>query len=306
MGIVRGHHKIDDNFVTIPNAWIRDQRLSLKAKGLLAQILSHRPGWRITITRIARDNACGTQLVKTALDELLQYGYLERSAQRERDSNGFLTDYTYTTRDPEGVPIFVPSADNPGLDSPSVDKSKHKNTTSEKTTSLESLNEQAPDSERVMKLFEEFWKTYPRLTYRGRALTMWLKVVEGGEIEGVEFPPADPQMILDGARQFAADPHLPLPQFIPQPSNWLKAQGWLDGPLPERQKTPEELEKIAREKSARDRERRDIEYRKWQKQMAENEKDYQERVARGEVGPPKCKQDPTISILRCKHAECCE
>jgi hypothetical protein len=158
-----------------------------------------------------------------------------------------------------------------------------------------------------MNYFEEFWKIYPRLTYRGRAVTMWFKIVEGGEIDGVEFPPADPQLIVEGARRYAADPNLPyFTQYIPAPANWLKAQAWLDGPLPERQKTAEELEKIARDKSDRDRERRDREYREWQKEIEQNRKDFEERKARGEIGPPKCKQDPTISIVRCKHAECCE
>ena len=44
MPLIRGHHTFDDQFVQIPNAWMRDNRLSLKARGLLAQIKTHH--WR--------------------------------------------------------------------------------------------------------------------------------------------------------------------------------------------------------------------------------------------------------------------
>ena len=35
MPLIRGYHSFDDHFTQIPNSWLRDTRLSLKAIGLL-------------------------------------------------------------------------------------------------------------------------------------------------------------------------------------------------------------------------------------------------------------------------------
>jgi hypothetical protein len=103
MALIRGHHSFDDHFTQIPNDWVRDDRLSLEARGLLAQIMSHRPGWNLSIKSLAARNKIGRDKVKRILDELLDHGYLERSEKQAHDENGHLAGFDYTTKDPEGV-----------------------------------------------------------------------------------------------------------------------------------------------------------------------------------------------------------
>lgn len=103
MALIRGHHAFDDHFTQIPNDWVRDDRLSLEARGLLAQIMSHRPGWNLSIKSMAKRNNIGRDKVKRILDELLKHGYLERSEHQSHDEKGHLAGYDYTTRDPQGV-----------------------------------------------------------------------------------------------------------------------------------------------------------------------------------------------------------
>lgn len=103
MALIRGHHAFDDHFTQIPNDWVRDDRLSLEARGLLAQIMSHRPGWNLSIKSMAKRNNIGRDKVKRILDELLTHGYLERSENQSHDEKGHLAGYDYTTRDPQGV-----------------------------------------------------------------------------------------------------------------------------------------------------------------------------------------------------------
>ena len=100
MPLIRGHHSFDDHFAQIPNSWLRDERISLEARGLLAQIMSHRPGWRLSIKSLATQNHVGRDKVKRIIDELLTFGYLERSDKQEHDENGHLAGFSYTTKDP--------------------------------------------------------------------------------------------------------------------------------------------------------------------------------------------------------------
>jgi hypothetical protein len=76
MPLIRGHHSFDDHFTQIPNDWLRDKTISLGAKGLLAQLLSHAPGWRISQESLARDNGVGRDAIRTLINELLEAGYL--------------------------------------------------------------------------------------------------------------------------------------------------------------------------------------------------------------------------------------
>lgn len=120
MPIIRGHHSFDDHFTQIPNAWVRDQRLSFKARGLLAELMSHRSGWSVSLKALSQGKD-GRDAVRGAVNELIALGYLTRSEQRERDDLGHLTDYTYTTHDPcEGAEN--PMLENPTLDNPTTKK----------------------------------------------------------------------------------------------------------------------------------------------------------------------------------------
>ena len=118
MPLIRGHHSFDDHFTQIPNAWLRDTRISLGAKGLLAQLLSHAPGWRISQESLGRDNGVGRDAIRTLINELLEAGYLSRSEDRERTEKGYLGGYSYTTQDPTAEPT---------LDKPTQDNPLHKN-----------------------------------------------------------------------------------------------------------------------------------------------------------------------------------
>jgi hypothetical protein len=100
MPLIRGHHSFDDHFTQIPNEWVRDSRLSLKAIGLLTQLMSHTPGWNMSISSLARFNKTGIDTIKTAVKELETYGYLKRSMTQEHNPDGTFADFIWTTADP--------------------------------------------------------------------------------------------------------------------------------------------------------------------------------------------------------------
>jgi biotin operon repressor len=217
MPLIRGHHSFDDHFTQIPNAWLRDKTISLGAKGLLAQLLSHAPGWSISQESLGRDNGIGRDAIRTLINELLDAGYLTRSEDRQRTDKGYLGGYTYTTQDP--------TRDNPTQDNP-----LHKKTIT-KNTNIKNNERIYSDSE-----FESFWDYYPKKVDKGAALRAFRKAVKNHDVK----------KIIQGAIYYAADLNLPEKQFVKNPATWLNAEAWNNGPLPNRKTTDSKaLEKWA-------------------------------------------------------------
>jgi biotin operon repressor len=212
MPLIRGHHSFDDHFTQIPNDWLRDSRISLGAKGLLAQLLSHAPGWRISQENLAFANGVGRDAIRTLINELLEAGYLMRSEDRERNEKGYLGGYTYTTQDPSGEPM---------LDKPTQDNPLHKNNILKKNN-LKNNERIYSDSE-----FDSFWESYPKKVDKGAALRAFRRAIKN----------QDAAVVIAGAKAYAEDPNLPEKQFIKNPATWLNAEAWANGPLPKRKTT---------------------------------------------------------------------
>jgi hypothetical protein len=105
-----------DHFTIIPNAWVRDERLSWKARGLLAYLMSHAEGWSTSITSLVALAPEGKDAVLTGIRELESAGYLRRS--RLRDSRGRLGEADYDLIDPSAPMADYPSQGNPPQDNP--------------------------------------------------------------------------------------------------------------------------------------------------------------------------------------------
>ncbi|WP_051752695.1 hypothetical protein [Streptosporangium amethystogenes] len=104
-----------DRFTQISNLWIRDLRLSWKARGLLAWLTSHATGFRVSEKTIVCAAPDGRDSARTAIGELETYGYLVR--ERERGRDGRLGDVTYIICDPWSPRLTLdqPTPENPPL-----------------------------------------------------------------------------------------------------------------------------------------------------------------------------------------------
>ncbi|MCI8537246.1 MAG: helix-turn-helix domain-containing protein [Oscillospiraceae bacterium] len=117
------------NYTVMSNYHLRDKGLSLKAKGLLSQMLSLPENWDYTLAGLARINAEGKDAIRAAVAELERAGYLVRS--RTRDEKGRLLGTEYIIRE---QPIFSaelvleePTSENPTLEEPTqLNKEKNK------------------------------------------------------------------------------------------------------------------------------------------------------------------------------------
>jgi len=122
------------NYTVMSNHHLRNTELSLKAKGLLSQILSLPENWDYTLMGLSRINRESVDAIRTAVHELERAGYITRS--RERKENGQLGGAEYVIRE-QPLDGFTPVDDKPPIfDPPTQEKPISENPTLGKTTQL--------------------------------------------------------------------------------------------------------------------------------------------------------------------------
>ena len=114
-------------YTVMSNHHLRNHTLSLKAKGLLSQMLSLPEDWDYTLQGLAQINKESIDAIREAVRELERAGYIKRS--RERDERGCLRGTVYTIYEqphaeptPEEPTQEKPALDNPTLEKPMLDK----------------------------------------------------------------------------------------------------------------------------------------------------------------------------------------
>lgn len=92
MPILRKKKK--NNFTVIDNEILKNKDLSLKAKGLLCLMLGLPDDWNFSEVGLTELSSDGATSVRSALQEIIEKGYLTRD--RIRDKDGTLRDILYT------------------------------------------------------------------------------------------------------------------------------------------------------------------------------------------------------------------
>ena len=97
-------------YTVMSNHHLRNKELSLKAKGLLSQMLSLPEDWDYTLAGLSYINREKIDAIREAVRELERAGYIQRS--RERDEKGRLrgTDYIIYEQPPN---LDLPTLENP-------------------------------------------------------------------------------------------------------------------------------------------------------------------------------------------------
>ena len=142
------------DYQAISNAIFRDNKLSLKAKGLLALVLTLPDDWDFSIAGISAIVKEGKTAIYGAIDELKDNGYC--SVNQLRNENGVIAGNDYTFYE------------NPRLENPNTDNQPQQNNDNIiANTNISLSNEQSKDlkEEKSKKEDDEFvermYKLYP-------------------------------------------------------------------------------------------------------------------------------------------------
>lgn len=154
-----------DRWVSISNAAIDDERLSFRARGVLAWLLSKPNGWSINSNSIAASGSEGRDAIRTALGELENHGYLVR--EKIRNNNGTIATISTLYEVPPGP--RNPASDEPASDNPAPEES-----TKEKELPLSVV----PNGDDYSAAFLEAWEAYPRKIEKKAAWRAWKATVK--------------------------------------------------------------------------------------------------------------------------------
>ena len=117
-------------YTVMSNHHLRNKDLSLKAKGLLSQMLSLPEDWDFTLKGLSLINRESIDAIRTAVWELEKAGYITR--QQNRDGKGKMADMIYTIYEqpqprPEAAEEEQPGSENPVLENPTSDNPTSEN-----------------------------------------------------------------------------------------------------------------------------------------------------------------------------------
>ena len=109
-----------DNYTVMSNYHLRDKSISLKAKGLLSQMLSLPPEWDYTLQGLAYINKEGINSVREGVKELEKAGYIKR--RRVRGDKGLFAGNEYVIRE-------LPESEKPSYENRTLDNRTLENPT---------------------------------------------------------------------------------------------------------------------------------------------------------------------------------
>ena len=160
MGVIRVEH--NDNYTTMSNRHLRDERLSLRAIGLMSKMLSLPEDWDYTVKGLCAIVKEGREAVRKALMELEAAGYLVREQGRSSGGNFAGNDYTLyeaPREAPSPLPKKPTTVEPTTVLPTSVNPPQLKDLINKETKELR--HAPAASAKWEPDMFERFWKAYP-------------------------------------------------------------------------------------------------------------------------------------------------
>ena len=159
-------HK-EDNFVIIDKAFLLNEEISLKAKGLLALLLSYPDNWQFYKAEIVQHTTDKENSLNSGLKELIENGYIVR--KQRKDENGKFEGYEYhvyekpSTEKPstEKPSTEKPSTEKPSTEKPSTEKPILLNNKNTKNKNTKNKNTKTTPSPELVSEFKEWYSKYP-------------------------------------------------------------------------------------------------------------------------------------------------
>ena len=131
------------DYTVMSNYHLRDKRLTLKAKGLLSQMLSLPEDWDYTLSGLSHINRESKDAIRSAVNELEKAGYIHRRQTTDASGKFSTNEYVIHERPDQMEPLLEkplsenPTTENPLSGNPSPENPTQLNT---KKPSKEKLN----------------------------------------------------------------------------------------------------------------------------------------------------------------------
>ncbi len=104
-------YQTDDPFTRVPNTAVNDERLDLRARGLLLFMLSKPDGWTFRERVLAKQAGVGRDQVRSAIATLIEAGYVRRRWEAQPDGPPVMvTEVFDCAQEPE---VGLPEVGNP-------------------------------------------------------------------------------------------------------------------------------------------------------------------------------------------------
>lgn len=118
------------DYTVMSNYHLRDKRLTLKAKGLLSQMLSLPEDWDYTLSGLSHINRESKDAIRSAVNELEQAGYIHRRQTTDASGKFSTNEYIIHEHPDQPEPLLEkPSSENPTTDNPPTENPSPENPT---------------------------------------------------------------------------------------------------------------------------------------------------------------------------------
>lgn len=244
------------DYTVMSNAHFKEKEMSLKAKGLLSQMLSLPENWDYSIAGLVAINKENESSIKSALNELKKFGYLVVTKKLPNETATGRIEYVYDiyeqphNKQPlekqgqekqgiENLPL-----ENQTVESQAVEKqgqlitneliTNKSNTKQLNTNELITNNKNSVSHAQLEKEFNIIWEAYPRKQGKANAF----KAYEKARKKGTEY-----QTVLDGVYSYLTYIHVNKVEdrYIKQGSTWFNQQCWNDDYSIKREATTADL-----------------------------------------------------------------
>lgn len=138
--------KKEKNYTVLDNTFIKDERLSWKAKGLMTYLLSLPDDWTIHLSEIEKHATDGKSALRSAINELKELGYLK--AEQKRENNRFAEMVYIIIENPDSLLTDFQQTENLQTEKLNSENQTLQNTNDDKVLNEQSTNNNIPKTKK--------------------------------------------------------------------------------------------------------------------------------------------------------------
>jgi len=162
--------KKDTNYVVMDKTFLSDTRLSWKAKGIMAYMLSMPDDWTFYLDELVKHSTDGKSSFRSGFNELKKNGYVRRERQKREDGT-FRWETIVYERPYTDFPLMENlSMENPLVENPSMENQPLLNNNKLSNDTLSNDNNNIPCVEIVQYLNQKAGKNFKHTTRKTQSL----------------------------------------------------------------------------------------------------------------------------------------